>query len=303
MKIFSRTCEAWRVYIKKRNFFYANDMPQANTRRQGRIWILTMPAHSWGPPLLPVACSWIRGQLERGDGGYLHWQVVVYFKSKASLRAVKGSFPEETHGELTRGPEAEEYVWKEDTRVEGTQFELGVKPFDRSSGVDWERVWELAKTGDLLGIPAQIRVSSYSSLRRIRSDHAVATAMERVCNVYWGDTGTGKSHRAWSEAGMGAYPKNPTTKFWDGYLEHTNVVIDEFRGGISISHLLRWLDKYPVFVETKGGQVPLSANCIWITSNLEPSAWYPELDTETTAALLRRLNVVHFRAGLTRDFS
>jgi len=58
--------------------------------------------------------------------------------------------------------------------------------------------------------------------------------------------------------------------------------------------MLRWLDRYPVSVETKGGAMPLAARTIWITSNLDPRMWYPELDADTLAALLRRLNIIHF---------
>jgi len=71
------------------------------------------------------------------------------------------------------------------------------------------------------------------------------------------------------------------------------VVIDEFRGDIDISHLLRWLDRYPVVVEIKGSSTPLVAEKIWITSNLHPTAWYPNLDPLTYAALERRLNIIN----------
>lgn len=118
--------------------------------------------------------------------------------------------------------------------------------------------------------------------------------IERTVNVYWGSTGSGKSHRAWGEAGPHSYPKDPRTKFWDGYNGHEHVVIDEFRGGIDISHLLRWFDKYPVVVEVKGSSTVLKATKIWITSNISPNDWYPDLDQETKEALLRRLNVTHF---------
>ncbi len=112
--------------------------------------------------------------------------------------------------------------------------------------------------------------------------------------MYWGDTGSGKSHRAWEEAGDDAYSKDPLTKWWDGYQGQTNVVIDEFRGVVAVSHLLRWFDKYPCSVETKGGKQPLCAKNIWITSNLAPTAWYPELDAESFRALERRLIITHF---------
>jgi len=40
--------------------------------------------------------------------------------------------------------------------------------------------------------------------------------------------------------------------------------------------------------------VSLNAETIYITSNLHPNDWYPDLDDETKAALLRRLNITHF---------
>lgn len=88
---------------------------------------------------------------------------------------------------------------------------------------------------------------------------------------------------------------NFRTKWWCGYKNQENVIIDEFRGVVDISHLLRWLDRYPVRVESKGGSRPLLCKTIWLTSNLAPEAWYPDLDVETRDALLRRLtNIIHF---------
>jgi len=91
---------------------------------------------------------------------------------------------------------------------------------------------------------------------------------------------------------------DPRTKFWCGYNSHEHVVIDEFRGAIDIGHLLRWLDRYPVIVETKGGAVVFNAKRIWITSNLDPRDWFPTIDTETMNALLRRVRITHFNAPL-----
>jgi len=57
--------------------------------------------------------------------------------------------------------------------------------------------------------------------------------------------------------------------------------------------MLRWLDRYPVSVEIKGGTRPLLATTFWITSNLHPDDWYPLIDQETKDALNRRLNIIH----------
>lgn len=135
---------------------------------------------------------------------------------------------------------------------------------------------------------------SYRTLRAIVSDYARPTPIVRRVYVFYGTTGTGKSRKAWEEAGMEAYPKDPRTKFWTGYQGQKHVVIDEFRGGIDISHLLRWTDRYPVHIEIKGSSRPLEAEAIWFTSNIAPQYWYPELDVATLDALLRRLTISEF---------
>lgn len=247
-------------------------------------------------PHLPRGVKYVKGQLEQGEEtGFIHWQMLWVFEKKVRLGGVKAFFVENVHAELCRSNAANDYVWKEETRVGGTQFELGRLPFQRSSKTDWEAVKRAAKAGtlDTEDIPADVYVRCYSTLSRIAKDHMRPVSAERVVKVFWGTTGVGKSRRAWEEAGDDAYPKDPCTKFWDGYQGQEHVVIDEFRGQIGISHMLRWLDRYPVCIETKGSGCVLRAKRIWITSNLDPRQWYPDLDEETKNALMRRLNVVH----------
>jgi len=126
-------------------------------------------------------------------------------------------------------------------------------------------------------------------------DNLQPTPIERTIHVFWGPTATGKSRRAWTEAGLDAYPKNSRSKFWDGYQGQKHVVIDEFRGAIDIAYLLTWFDRYPVIVEVKGSSTCLVAETIWVTSNLPPEAWYPDVDLETRNALIRRLKIVEFK--------
>lgn len=269
-------------------------MPNGTTYLQGQYWIITLPQHLF-TPFLPMGVRYIKGQLEIGiETGYTHWQLVCYFQRRVRIRSLQETFGGEGHFELTRSAAAGDYVWKDDTSVAGTRFELGQKPLDRSKPSDWEQVWGFASRGELGSIPPDIRVRCYQTLRTISRDHMVAQPMERTCFVYWGETGTGKSRKAWDLAGWDAYPKDPNTKFWDGYQQHKNVVIDEFRGIISISNMLRWLDRYPVCVEIKGSAVPLVATTIWITSNVNPRDWYKDIDNATKEALLRRLIITQF---------
>lgn len=215
------------------------------------------------------------------------------FKTKQRLRGVRDIFGP-YHAESTRSDAAFEYVWKDDTRVAGTQFELGQRPVRRANGEDMARVVVAAKSGRWADVPPDILVRYYGNLRRISADFSEVHGNEKHVSVYWGATGTGKSRRAWTEY-PDAYSKDPLTKFWCGYQAQQTVIIDEFRGVISIAHMLRWLDRYPVRVEVKGSSVGLAATRIIITSNLDPRNWYPDLDAETLAALMRRFTVVeHF---------
>jgi len=278
-----------------RNQGRANQSGRPGPRVQGIFWLLTVPQANYVPYPHPEL-TWIRGQLERGEeDGYLHWQLCCAFSRKKTLGQVRDFFGP-YHAELTRSEAAADYVWKEETRVDGTQFEFGSKPIRRNAKHDWDAIWEAAKTGDLQAIPPSIRLQSYRTIRAIGADFAKPVGMERSCYVFWGRTGTGKSSLAWERAGMDAYPKDPRTKFWCGYGGQETVVIDEFRGGIDISHILRWLDRFPVIVEVKGGSVVLNARTIYVTSNISPREWYPGLDEETQNALLRRLIVTHFDA-------
>jgi hypothetical protein len=225
----------------------------------------------------------------------LHWQIFVAFKHKVSIRIVKLYFGDRCHAEASKSKAAEGYVFKEDTRVAGTQFDLGKKPMDRASAKDWDSIVASAREGRFDEIPGDVLVRSYGNLKKIRVDSLKPTPIEKEVFVFWGRTGTGKSRRAWEEASWDAFPKDPCTKFWDGYTGQAHVVIDEFRGSIGISHLLRWLDRYPTVVEVKGSSCSFQAKRIWITSNLSPEDWYPDLDSETKAALRRRFTqVVHF---------
>lgn len=258
---------------------------------QARYWLLTIPHYEF-TPYLPPGITYIRGQLESGNNtGYLHWQLLAIFGKKIRLRGVKTIFGDRCFAEPSRSEAADEYVWKQDTRIEGTQFELGKRKMRRDNNTDWETLYDNAKRGRLDDIPRDVLVRCYSNIKRICVDNLQPIGIERTVIVFWGPTGVGKSRQAWDQAGLDAYPKDPLTKFWDGYSGQEHVVIDEFRGGISIGHILRWFDRYPVIVEIKGSSTILKAKKIWITSNLDPRQWYPELDEPTKEALLRRLEI------------
>lgn len=267
------------------------------------MWLLTIPVDSFdsGAPLNPKV-HYIKGQKEIGSNtDFVHWQLLVHSK-RMTLSALKVIFPR-AHIEPSRSSAAEAYVWKEETRVEGTQFELGAKPFKRNSKTDWAAVRVAAESGNLSVVPDDVFIRCYSNLRRIQLDHQRPQDRGTVkIRLFLGPSGTGKSFSAFGAFGTEAYySKIPTTKWWDGYQGEKNIIIDEFRGQVSISLVLRWLDPagYPLTLEVKGGGCVAHFTNVIITSNLHPLEWYPELDLPSKNALLRRIEIVEFNTIYT----
>lgn len=83
-------------------------------------WMLTIPEVTGWVPQVNDTLVWIKGQLEVGAGGYRHFQAVCGFTKQITLAQAKVHFPNESHLEKTRSQAADQYVWKEDTRVADT---------------------------------------------------------------------------------------------------------------------------------------------------------------------------------------
>lgn len=82
--------------------------------------------------------------------------MVVGFKTHVRLSAVKSTFGDECHAELTRSAAADEYVHKDETSVPGTRFQLGKKALKRNSKTDWDAIKMQAKLGQLDDIPGDV---------------------------------------------------------------------------------------------------------------------------------------------------
>lgn len=261
---------------------------------QARYWILTIAVSSGWTPSLNSPICYLKGQQETGAGGFNHFQVLAVCSKRVTTRQLKEALRcNSAHCEPSRSSAANEYVWKEDTRVAGTQFELGSLPTSRARTVDWDAVYSNAVDGNLDAIPKDILIRNYTSIKRIRVDNCTPPFRPEISvNVYWGPTGTGKTHRCFDECGGDFYIKNSRTKWWDGYQGQRNVIIDEFAGSIDVTYLLNWFDKYPCLAEVKGFSVPLNAVNFWVTSNIDPQFWYLDITTAHRDALLRRLTKV-----------
>jgi len=111
--------------------------------------------------------------------------------------------------------------------------------------------------------------------------------------VHWGDTGTGKTRGPYDE---GAYKWNPeNVEWWDGYDGEPVLLIDEFYGQIKPARLLTLLDGYQCRLPVKCKFTYAQWEKVYITCNVHPDSWYPDVPERVKAAIQRRISkVVHF---------
>ena len=112
---------------------------------------------------------------------------------------------------------------------------------------------------------------------------------------YWGDSGVGKSHKAYENFNPDTHYVYPNDNgWWDGYKGQEIVIINEFRGGIQYSELLDLVDKWPKSVRRRGREpVPFLATTLIITSSMPPDKVYSRLAFEDKLdQLYRRFEIV-----------
>lgn len=59
------------------------------------------------------------------------------------------------------------------------------------------------------------------------------------------------------------------------------MVLDDFYGWLKYDEMLRLMDRYPMLVQTKGGQATFLAKKLLITSNTLPASWYPKISSDS----------------------
>jgi len=235
------------------------------------------------------------------ENGVPHLQAYFVLKARKALCGVKTLVGGRWHLEPRRGSHADavKYNSKERTRAPGTEpFVSGVPPAQGTRS-DLVHCKEILDAGGSMKSVSQEEFGTYVRCRKglegYQSLNAPAQNTAPEVHVLWGGTGTGKTRAAAEEAGPDAYwvgdLSSSGTLFFDGYEGQENVVWDEFYGKVPLSLFLRLLDRYPIRVNTKGGNTQWSPKKIWITSNACPTSWYPDSDF---APLQRRITEDRF---------
>lgn len=216
-----------------------------------------------------------------------HLQGYVIMNTRKTVKQIK-KYDKRIHWENRLGShlQAKDYCKKEGSVL----VEQGVEP-RQGQRTDLNEIRSLAKHK---GMRAVVKVGTFQQIR-VAEKYLEYHEQQRnwlpyVCYIY-GATGTGKSLFARELAGIKAYTKNDSTKWWYGYDRHESVIIDDFRDSWwPLTDMLSLLDAYPRIVELKGTQRQFLAHNIIITSNIHPMNLYRNVEHEAHSKLMRRIN-------------
>lgn len=247
-------------------------------------------------------CSYLIFGKEVGESGTPHLQGYLSLVNAKTLTALK-KLSARAHWEVARGTpkQASEYCEKDgDVFEKGTrplsQAEKGAKEVDR-----WEAAYKAVEDNRLEDVPKDILCSKLKNIQyavdQVRSSKRKLDTIdgELEHEWYYGPPGTGKSRKARME-NPGAYIKDPTNKWWDGYTGQEVVIIDDFDKyciGQS-SHMKRWTDRYVFPAETKGGKIEIRPRKIITTSNLSMDQIWNDPTDQLAEAMKRRHKETYF---------
>lgn len=131
----------------------------------------------------------------------------------------------------------------------------------------------------------------FGEVRRLVQQAAATTIRSNLhVSVYWGAPGTGKTRAVYDKHGVEnvfTLVADNDAVWFDGYEGQDVLLIDDFKGWIKYSLLLKLLDIYPLRCPVKGSFTYASWTKVYITSNYAPDTWYSDVCVE---ALLRRVH-------------
>lgn len=267
------------------------------SRHRAFVFTLNNPVGDSESGLLGLECQYVTFGREIAPGtGTPHLQGFIYFANGRTVRSCR---------QLLRGAhveraitieEAIDYCHKGGDFVEKGQRPTSARGRGEKERLRWEATWDLAKKGDVEGIPADIRVRLYSSIRRIEKDYMVKPInLEGTCG-FWlhGPSGVGKTHSVY-EKFPELYTKN-ASKNWDGYQGEEVVLFDDIDPDQTkwcTRFIKIWADRYPFIADNKGGSVIIRPKKFVVTSQYAIEQLW--LDAESREAISRRFTVFEKR--------
>lgn len=215
--------------------------------------------------------------------GRHHQQGYIEFTRTRKLSWLIKYIASGPHYEIARGTleDNKKYCSKPESAVPNTFVEAGT-PMSQGQRTDLADVYNDIKAGktirEVVDLHFPVYVKYHAGIEKAMM-HLVKPR-DAFPDVYLlvGPTRTGKSsfpNRFFKEEEIHRQLCLKTDKpFWGRYSQQKVVVLDEFTGQWSADYLKQLLDRYPITVDTKGGQLSFNSPVVFITSNKVPEHWW-----------------------------
>lgn len=262
-------------------------------------------------------------QLEVTKTGGQHWQGWCHFDKEIILETLKDLFCDKIHWEKMKGTVADNMAYVTKVRnKDGTiaranpesepivfgDIEAQNPHLKAGTGArnDLEAVIDLCNEGNNLKDIATTCPNEWIKFHKgISSYHEMVkpnwVEQPREFIILWGDAGSGKDWKAKQIIGEDSFYKpeknNQSHYSFETYDGQKWIYLEEFKGlGLFIDDLKTMTDRYECILRGRGcSKLGLHTGVI-ITSQENPSTWFPLCSDEDQAALLRRLTgLVHCR--------
>jgi len=266
-----------------------------NTR--GSRWCFTLNNPHTNELIFPSSVLYAIWSRERGAEGTEHLQGYIR-TNRLQFKTVTGFFAGLAHVEPAKGSEQAniDYCSKSDTHIAGP-WTIG-QPAAPGARTDLQRVAaEILKTGTIASVVA---TNPELLIKYPRGLTALASTVpppkrDRVLRLLLlGPTNIGKSYNVWELFPNAATALDGNGGLWfPNYTDQRVILLDEFRGQIPLRKFLNLCDRYPTYLENKGGSVVARHNLLIVTSNSPVHSWYLNQDNYRSAeiaALSRRFD-------------
>jgi len=235
--------------------------------------------------------------------GKYHWQGEVYFYDKVSLSMAQQI--------LIIGKSHMENFLKLDAiasnnycKKDGNYFEFGIAP-KQGKRNDLDALKNDILSGEIsvrdIVVTNPVMYHQYGrtleKIEDIKMSKIFRTEMTKGIWLY-GDTGCGKSHKAFENYNPDTHYNVPDDSgWWDNYQQQETVIINDFRGHIKYDTLLQMVDKWPFEVPRRcKPPLPFTSKTVIITSPLRPEEVYiHRMEKDNIAQLYRRFNVIEMK--------
>lgn len=192
---------------------------------------------------------------------------------------------------------------KEDTRVDGMQYEHGDIPVERQGRRnDIVDLYDMIVNGmsdyQILDTSPDymLNLNQIRQTRQVIKSEKFKNTFRQLTTTYiWGSTGGGKTRYVMEKYGYeNVYRVTNYKHPFDDYRGQDVVLFDEFRSSLPLADMLKYLDGYPVVLPCRFADTQACFTKVYFTTNIPLDKQYVNIqrdEIESYKAFLRRIHI------------